>query len=136
MKTHLFCASAAFLLGVLFLVNGPSDESPESFLSPESPEMSLTSFTLSAYWSATELTEKLHLIDPNFLDDDSVRLLVTSGRLCAVIGHRWDVDHNDGLDQYETITDPNVLGYGYYGYQDRTCSICGKCESRHWSPWK
>lgn len=60
----------------------------------------------------------LDLKDPNFVTDDSIFLLCTSGRVCKVIGHRWKV------------LDWGVRGAGY----ERECHLCLKKQKRTYTP--
>lgn len=71
---------------------------------------------------------------PYRITEDSVRRLCTSGRVCAVLGHQWDI---------EFINLPTSINGGPYGpgEHEEKCCICGRVRNRkyvtgHWEDWK
>jgi len=58
-----------------------------------------------------EPTHKLDLQDPNYLTDDSIRLLCRSGRVCRITWHQWNFIPDSRLWE---------------------CGLCGKQKS-HWT---
>lgn len=67
------------------------------------------------------------------IDDEFIRSLAKRGRLCEVLGHRWDFQVGD-------IT-VNGLGKTVKGKCKRTCEVCGEQQYQqwiegHWSEWQ
>jgi hypothetical protein len=80
----------------------------------------------------------LELSDPNWLTDESVRLLCTSGRVCAVMGHQWHAYPDVTMqmvspDPYRQTHDISTLEIVAY---IRQCVLCGRRESRNMTEWK
>lgn len=82
--------------------------------------------------------DHFELEDPNWLTDDSIRLLCSRGRVCKVIGHQWhaypDVTMQMVLpDPYRQTRDISTLEIMAY---IRQCVLCGSRESRNMTEWK
>ncbi len=68
-------------------------------------------------------THRVELSEPNRLTDANIRLLATSGRICAVMGHQWKIVP-------WTYAMENINGE-----ENRHCIFCGQNESRYLTEW-
>ena len=60
----------------------------------------------------------------NWITDDEIKALVTSGQVCRVVGHVWTTEY---------------LTFGYLTLLDsphRYCALCGKVETQKIGEWK
>ena len=60
----------------------------------------------------------------NWITDEEIKTLVTSGQVCRVVGHVWTTEY---------------LTFGYLTLLDsphRYCALCGKVETQKIGEWK
>jgi len=86
--------------------------------------------------SVTPLTGIIDVNAPDCLTDASIRRICDSGRVCKLIGHRWITDDHLGASEDDVALDQGDVTYGYSGWQDRECAVCGYKQSRHWTEWR
>ena len=129
-----FNAALVALLAVLNSTNSPvaPKEPPVSALWPVVGPSSGGGRTTNEQWTITNGTSIEFIVmtnvffqpKTNWIDDETIKLLVTSGQVCRVRGHIW------------------AGGCGMMGClvihpdQMRYCRLCGKTETRQVKEWE
>lgn len=85
-----------------------------------------------------DANDMITVIDPNCITDESIKLLCSSGRVCAVRGHIWE--ETPVVDYYpqwfysiDTLcSTPTGINDGCSSYSGptRTCKLCGLMQTK------